>query len=144
MFDDANEFLTKHPECADQLIRAYLSREKPLLLREELVDLVEDFCNTDDGSALRGSTLYDVLCASQEAVVHEGTIHFAVRWSVARWSYVEFRTDRMTLSGIPAAAFLGAKERVLHDGSDPEPLLEPLLREEGEVRYIDKLVKSKI
>ena len=124
MFDPANDFLTKHPELSDQLIRRYLSRKNPLLLRDELVTLLEEFCQTDDGNVLNGSALYDILCASQEAVVHERAICFAIRWSVARWSYVEFRTDTMMLNGISAAGYLRAKERVLHDGSEPEPLLE--------------------
>ena len=132
--------------------------QKALLLRDELVDLIEEFCNTDDGSVLRGSTLYDVLCASQESVVYEGSIHFAIRWSVARWSFVEFRTDTMTLNGILAAEFLRAKECVLHDGADPRPQLEidlspfergfPRLREIRSighgVEYLNRYLSSRL
>ncbi len=124
MFDAANEFLSKHRESADQLIRRYLALDNPLLLRDELVALVEEFCNTEEGRSLVGSRLYEILCASQEAVVREGAIRFAVRWSVARWSYVELRTEELVLREISAADFLSAKEGLLQNGRNPEPQLE--------------------
>ena len=58
MFEAANEFLGRHRDAADQLIRRYIDLDKPLLLRAELVDHVEDFCNTEVGRVLTGSILY--------------------------------------------------------------------------------------
>ena len=126
MFEAANDFLSKHGDVADQLIRQYLKLEKPLLLRAELVDLAEEFGDTEHGRLLQGSILHEVLRASQEAVVRQQQISFAVRWSVARWSYVEFGIGERVLREISAAQFLRAKERVLKGNGNNanEPQLE--------------------
>ena len=126
MFEAANDFLSKHGDVADQLIRQYLKLEKPLLLRAELVDLAEEFGDTEHGRLLQGSILHEVLRASQEAVVRQQQISFAVRWSVARWSYVEFGIGERVLREISAAQFLRAKERVLtgNGNNANEPQLE--------------------
>ncbi len=113
MFEAANEFLIRHRDAADQLIGRYTGQGKPLLLRAELVDHLEDFCNLETGRVLTGSILYEVLRSSQEAVVSDDSICFAVRWSVARWSYGELNVAEMSLKEISAAQFLAAKERVV-------------------------------
>ncbi len=116
MFDAANDFLVRHTDAVDQLILRYAGLEKQLLLRSELVDIAEEYCSTEGGRVLRGSILYEVLMASQEAVVLEERVCFAVRWSVARWSYAELHRSDFTLHEISAAAFLREKERVSRNG----------------------------
>jgi sucrose synthase len=123
VFEAANEFLARHRDAADQLIRRYIDLNKPLLLRAELVDHVEDFCNTEVGHVLTGSILHEVLRSSQEAVVGDKRICFAVRWSVARWSYGELSIADLSMREISAAAFLTAKERVVQTGA-PKAQLE--------------------
>ena len=123
MFETDNEFLAKHRDAAEQLIRQYLTLDRPLLLHSDLADLAESYCNTDQGRELRGSVLYEVLRAAQEAVITPGAIFFAVRWSVARWSYVGLNLDEFQLREISVSTFLRAKENVAGQ-VDGEPQLE--------------------
>ncbi len=119
MFDLANEFLKKHRESVDQLVRQLTALDKSLLLHSELVDVAEDFCSTAEGMVLRGSLLYEVLSAAQEAVVGEATIVFAVRWSVARWSYVQLLIDEMKLEETSASGFLRQRRIALRWWGSP-------------------------
>jgi sucrose synthase len=124
VFEAASEFLSRHRDIANRLVGAFQTRGKPLLLQSELFDLVEQFCHTEHGDVFIGSPPYDLLRASQEAVVDKRAVFFSVRWSVGRWSYVRLSSDRLELQTTSATDFLAAKERVVHDDGRDQPQLE--------------------
>ena len=81
-----------------------------------------------------------------------------MRWSVARWSYVELQTDNLILGEVSTAEFLRAKERMLQNGARTGPQLEidlkpfergfPRLREirsigQG-VEYLNRYLSSRL
>jgi len=124
VFEAANDWLDEHPEAAHSLVKAFLEFERPLMLKADVTNLVEEFCEAEVGSVLRGSIVYDFLRAVQEAVICPETMSFAIRWTIARWAFVEWRTGSMTLREVTPTDFLRAKERLLDDDRQAKPLLE--------------------
>ena len=95
---------------------------RELFLRSDLHDAFVEFCNqSEDAQSFRDSPLGDLFNRSQEAVLRDGWMYFAVRTYVARWHYLRFHLDTMTVTEVPVADFLAFKERLLHDGEETSP-----------------------
>jgi sucrose synthase len=158
VIDAANEFLAKNVQVADLLVRKYQSLAKPLLLRADVVDVADEFCSSEEGAAMHGSPFHDVLRAAQEAVIRDQGISLAVRWSIARWSYLELSADDLHLHTVSTAEFLRTKEGVSRNGEPAEALLEidlkpfergfPRLREMRSighgVEYLNRYLSSRL
>ena len=73
------ELLNTHPKELRGLVYHYLNLPKKLFLRSDVIDEFDRFCDTDEGSALRGTVVARAIRSIQEGVVNEGTVYFAVR-----------------------------------------------------------------
>jgi sucrose synthase len=107
------EFFKSHPKELRGLVYHYLNLPKKLLLRSEVMDEFDRYCETDEGSGLRGSVVARAVRSIQEAVVNEGTIYFAVRSAIARWEYLHLEPEPMTLEYVPTERFLQVKEDLI-------------------------------
>ncbi len=144
MMQDLETVLQEHRQAVYLLFRRYLELGKEFLLRSDLVEIFEDFCQTDSGQCLEGTLCQDLLEHAQEAVIQGGTLFLSVRPDIADWKFLVFDMDNMVARDIPPAEFLRAKERVSgRDGADSDWVLEldlrpfergfPKLREAGSI-----------
>ena len=88
----------------------YLNLPKKLFLRSDVIDEFDRFCETDEGSMLRGTTVARAIHSIQEGVVNEGTVYFAMRSAIARWEYLHLEPEAMTLDYVDTERFLQVKE----------------------------------
>jgi len=113
MIAEIERTLQQHRPTVFLLMRRYLERNKPLLLRSDLVDEFESFCNTDEGRILRGTVLDVMIHRAQEAVVQSSAIYVALRSGVARWVFVHIDADTLHCREADLSEFLAAKENLV-------------------------------
>lgn len=98
------------------LLRHYVGLEKPFLLRSELWDEFNRFCEQHDHEHLCSSTLSQVIAASQEAVIESPWVYLAVRRRIGRWTFIRFHVDTLDQNEVSVSEFLQFKERVRQGG----------------------------
>jgi sucrose synthase len=118
-----NQFIEKNRQPVDLLVQAFRRLDKHLLLRSDLSEAVEQCAASAEGAPLSGSSLHELLRSAEEAVLLEAQMYLAVRWTVARWSYFELRTDDLGFREVTVSHFLRAKERLVTPGPGIQPLL---------------------
>ncbi|MEQ8787491.1 MAG: sucrose synthase [Pirellulaceae bacterium] len=116
LIDDLSAFLQKYRDSAYLLLRRYRELHKDFLLQSDLHDTFEQFCSEGDVSAFRGSPLEGLINAAQVSVVRSSSLLLAVRWSVARWGFMQIDMDQLEVREISVRQFLQGMERVI----DPE------------------------
>jgi sucrose synthase len=112
-----DEMLGAHRREIQHLFRQYIGLDRPLLLRSDLVDAYESFCETPAGRPLADTPFTPIIHAAQEAVLFPPLIYLSIRLGVAGWSYVEIHADEMRSHEISVSEFLRTKERVIHGSS---------------------------
>jgi len=104
------DLMKSHPRELKGLAYHYLGLPKKLLLRSEIIDEFERFCDTEEGRALRESPVSHAILSIQEGVINEGSIYIAVRSAIAQWRYLHLEPESMTLEEVPTERFLQVKE----------------------------------
>jgi len=149
MIKKLEAMLAAHRREAYLLFRRYIELDRSLLLRSDLVDTYESFCDTEAGQALTDTPLTAVIHSAQEAVVQPPFFVLALRARVASWTYVEVHTEEVHPREINVSEFLRVKERLVErpreaDGWVVEVDLRPFERgfpRLKEVRSIGKGVE---
>ncbi len=105
--------LQQHRQTVYLLLNRYLKRQKPLLLRSDLVDEFERFCATDEGRVLQDTILDTVIHKAQEAVVQQTASYIALRDGVASWLYLHLDVENLHCREADVSEFLAAKEKLV-------------------------------
>ena len=124
MLHDLERVLVEHRETVYVLLRRYRDQEKPFLLHSDLVEIIEDFCTTDPGTALRGSALDRLMHAAQEAFFRDSAMYLDVRWGVARRGFWQLDCEQMSFREISVSQFLRSKEQIVNPALRSIPTLE--------------------
>lgn len=93
---------------------------KKHLLRTEISSLFADHMQQCQCPSLQDSIFERMIHHSEEAVVHDRWIYFAVRMGVADWHYFQFQSDEVTCTEVNVAQFLKFKERLIETSQDDE------------------------
>jgi len=112
MIQKLDELLHSHREPVYLLFRRLKALDRQFLLWSDLVHEYEQFTNTEVGAPLRDTKMTSIMRHSQEAVVNEPFICFAVRARVGRWQYVQVNTEDMHSRELSVTEFLDIKERI--------------------------------
>jgi sucrose synthase len=106
--------ISKHREQLYLLLRHYLSLQRPFLLRSDLWDEFETFCQEHtQAEQLCKSRLRKLIAKSQEAAIEAPWVYFAVREQVGRWTYIRIHLDALDVKEIDVSEFLAFKERLV-------------------------------
>ena len=124
----------QHRDKVYPLLRHYISLKKAFLLRSDLWDEFNLFCNTQNLDKNCIKPISKIITHAQEAAIDAPWVYFAIRPSVARWSYYRFNIEAMHHEEIPVADFLAFKEQLIegYKGQDKKMLeidLGPFNRE---------------
>lgn len=119
MIETLSEYLRDHRDAVHALLRHYLSVGRPFLLRSDLRDHFDEFCEQYGYPDLERSDLAHLISVTQEAALGQPWIYLAVRQRIARWSYVRFHIDTMNYEEVSIAEFLAFKE-LLRNGHGHE------------------------
>ena len=84
MIQTLDDLLHSHREPIYLLFRRLKALDRQFLLWSDLVHEYEQFANTEVGAPLRDTKMTSIMRHSQEAVVNEPFICFAVRARVGR------------------------------------------------------------
>ncbi|WP_206054883.1 sucrose synthase [Nitrosococcus wardiae] len=116
------DFVSKHREVVYLLLRRYLALQKPFLLRSDLIDEFDSFCNEKDmGSELRNSPLAAIIQAVQEAAMDPEWIYLSVRPGIANWEYYRIHAEVIQVEIVTVSQFLEFKARLVLGPQQPEP-----------------------
>ncbi len=106
-----SDFETHRPTLFS-LLRRLTESERPLLLRTDVSDQLDDFLDSPEGMSLKGSFAENLFRKTEEMIVHDGCLNMAVRDKVADWQYFCIDTNNVCIHQMPPAGFLEAKERM--------------------------------
>ncbi len=107
------EFIDAQRAPVYMLFHSYFSRNKPFLMRSELIDGFIEFCSTGHGRVLAGSVLGEAIELTQEAAVRVPWIYLAVRSDVGRWTFFRIHAETLKLEWIKVARYLAFKESLI-------------------------------
>ncbi len=124
MIDTLQAYIKQNHEASYLLLRHYCSLYKPLLLRSELWDELQNFCRDKEQPTLLNSELSQLIDMAQEAAVVTPWIYFAVRPHLARWKYVRIHIESMQVETISVSDFLKIKEQLVNNHSGEKWTLE--------------------
>ncbi len=124
MIHSLGEFFSEHRDAIYSLLRHYVGLGKPFLLRSELWDEFNRFCDKKEHQNLCDSTVAQVISASQEAVIEAPWVYLAVRHRIARWTFLRFHVDTLDHEEVTTSEFLYFKERVHNGGRHDQWMLE--------------------
>ncbi|TNF38273.1 MAG: sucrose synthase, partial [Gammaproteobacteria bacterium] len=119
-----NHFILQHRDESHALLRSYLNKEQGLLLRSELIDTFKALVRQDKFAALIESPLAETIHYAQEAIVTSPWIYLSIRPRIARWHYIRFHIDEMTMQEISVAEFLAFKEHHVQKNHHARWMLE--------------------
>ena len=113
------EFIEEHRAPVYMLLHSYFNRNRPFLMRSELIDGFIEFCTTGHGRVLAGSVLGDAIELTQEAAVQVPWVYLAVRQDVGRWTFFRIHAETLRLEWISVARYQAFKESLINpDGFD--------------------------
>jgi len=120
MTETLQELLEEERQGLYLLLRYFVSLDKTLMLRSDLWDGYETFCQTEEGAPYCSPKLQHLISAAQEAVLEAPWVYFALRPRVGRWEYLRVHLDRSHYESVPVEQFLLFKEQRVkgHHGED--------------------------
>jgi len=107
-----------------RLLQRVVDRDKPFLLRTELLDILEDHSRGSVAWSEADSVWGLMIRQCQEAATDGAWIYFAQRPQIGRWSYHRFHLGACEVSDVEVADYLEFKERLVESaasGSDDAP-----------------------
>ncbi len=111
MIQTLDALLHSHREPIYLLFRRLKALDRQFLLWSDLVHEYEQFADTEVGAPLRDTKMTSIMRHTQEAIVNEPFICFAVRARVGRWKYVQVNTEEMHCRELSVTEFLDIRER---------------------------------
>ena len=118
MLERLRDLTTEKREDFYLWLRYLFSLHKRFLLSSELLDRFGEFCLTNDKEYLRDTVLSKLAELSQEVVLREPQVFFAVRPGIARWAYYRVHAESLHIDEIEARDFLALKEELVN-GTSP-------------------------
>jgi sucrose synthase len=117
-------YLHEHRTALFALLRHYVGLDRPFLLRSDLWDEFEAFCDREEYAGLCDSSLARLISFAQEAVCDPPWVCVAIRPRIASWSYLRYHLDEEAFEEIGVSEFLAFKERLKRGGASQEWILE--------------------
>jgi sucrose synthase len=111
------QFIDAHRAQLHILLHSYFIRNQMFLLRSDLIDGFDDFCQSDTGSGLENSVLSDAIALTQEAAVRPPWIYLAVRPTIGRWVYLRLHAETLHIEEVTVSRFLSFKESLIEPGA---------------------------
>lgn len=123
---ELNCYIKEHRGSSFDLLHRYEDKNKLFLLRSELLDELHQFCPAPENKDFYTQPLAKQLLASQEAAVSMPWLYLAVRSSIARWHYLRFNLETMSVEQISNSRYLSFKESLIagSSGDDDGWILE--------------------
>lgn len=122
MTEGLADFAEGHREALHLLLDAAFSDGRPVLLRSDLVRMLEDVDRGYDRLDLSTGPLAEAMSRAQEAILRYPWVYLAVRERVGRWTFYRLHRDRPVPEEVSLGDFLRFKERLV----DPSPADEML------------------
>lgn len=101
------------------LFQRFNALKKPFLLRSELQEEFQSFCETDDGKDLAASDFAEFFEHCHEAAIRDPWFYLANRPRIGEWHFWRFHMDEMLCREIGESEYLKFKEK-LADGVDTQ------------------------
>lgn len=102
------------------LLRALIDLGRPLLLRSDVKECLDQFLVEHEGTTLSDSSFVRALSTAQEAVVIGPTVFFALRPRIAQWEFLQVHAEAVVCREVSVQEHLATRERVV-DGHDVAP-----------------------
>ncbi len=115
--------IDEHRETLYLLLKRYRDANKPFLLRSDIVEILEAFCEDEPGAAMSNSPVHRLFHAAQEAFFRDSAMYLDVRWRVAKRGFWQLHCDQLSFREISVSEFLRAKDQIV----DPDLYLAPTL-----------------
>lgn len=115
MDEALQNYLQQYREICFVLLRRYVSLGKPFLLRSEICDELEAFCQQHQDNEFRLSPLYNALIVAQEAAVDAPWIYIAIRPYIARRKYLRIHIDTLQAETASVADYFLFQERLVSE-----------------------------
>jgi sucrose synthase len=123
--DTLQDFVTQARDDVYMLLRRYANLGKPFLLRSELWDNYDGFCQDNPSTLLIDPMFRRLIHATQEAAVNLPWVYLAMRPAVARWTYVRVHHETLEVQPVSVSQYLHFKEGLVGEPSrDSDWLLE--------------------
>jgi sucrose synthase len=116
MIDAVNDYLSGHREKGFMLTRQFFALGKPFLLRTEIWDTFQTFCEENQWPEMIDSPVAEALYASQEATIEKPWLYFSIRPRIGRWGYARIHADTLQAESVAASDYLAFKERLASGG----------------------------
>ena len=120
MNDTIDQELRDHRKEIYVLLRALIDLGRPLLLRSDVQECLEQFLREHPESALSESAFVRAVGTAQEAVVIGPTLHFALRPRIAQWQFLQLHSEAVVAREVSVQEHLASRERVV-DGHEVAP-----------------------
>jgi len=111
--DDLQKYLDENREPCFMLLRRYFTSGKSFLLRSDLYDEINVFCQDDPTTGLEGSPLYRVIKVAQEAAVESPWIYLALRPYIARRKYLRIHVETLQVEYVSVSEYFAFQERLV-------------------------------
>ena len=105
--------MQQNREACYMLLRRYIALGKAFLLKSELWDELQAYCNENPDIDLSESPLFKMIESAQEAAIESPWIYLAVRPYVARWKYLRIHVESIQLEPVTISEFLAFKEHLV-------------------------------
>ena len=119
-----DDFIRQYRNESGAILNTYLAKDHGLLLRSELIDTLNELVKNEDYTSLIDSPLSETIHYAQEAIAKAPWIYMSVRPRIARWHFIRFNIDEMSVEEIQIADFLAFKERHILNNNKPGWILE--------------------
>ncbi len=113
------EFIEANRAPVYMLLHTYFARDRPFLLRSELIDEFIAFCTTSQGRVLAGSVLGEAIEQTQEAAIQVPWIYLAARPAVGRWNYYRIHAETLQIEWISVSRYESFKESLIQRDHRP-------------------------
>ena len=114
MLEILTGIISEHREQVYLLLRHYFSLQRTFLLRSNLWDEFENFCQEHESAEkFCKSPFRKMIAKTQEAAIETPWIYFAVREQVGHWIYIRFHIETLDFKEIEVSEFLSFKERLV-------------------------------
>ncbi len=115
-----DEALHNSRESVFLLLRRLTNLGRPFLLQSDIREEFQNFCTTPEGAVLCDTALSRSIFIVQEAVIDAPWVYLAIRYGIARWSYLRIHLEALQSEDIPVGQFQRAKERMIDPASAQE------------------------
>ncbi len=123
MFPKLHAFYLANIDSITALFNRYRSLQKNLMLKSDLWDEFQKFCQEENFADLAESPLAKALGKTQEAAMDNDCLCLAIRPKVAQWNYARYCFTTKEFKEISVADFLAFKEKIVQ-GNTAQPVLE--------------------